>query len=98
GRPHRGPIPPLVLRADPGTGLRVRFDEAPPVVETGLPGTVRPEETLLVPLGALGRATRLVAGLRARDARPPSPRMGAGAGRGRPASPGDGPAGSGRLL
>jgi hypothetical protein len=39
---RRGDIPPLFLRADPGTGLRVRFHHAPMAVETVLPGTFRP--------------------------------------------------------
>jgi hypothetical protein len=40
--PHRAPIPPLVLRSDQGTGLRVRFHHAPLAAETVLPGTFRP--------------------------------------------------------
>ena len=40
--PHRAPIPPLVLRADPDTGLRVRFQHVPLAVEAVLHGTFRP--------------------------------------------------------
>ena len=39
---HRADIPPLALRAEPCTGLRVRFHHAPLAVETVLPGTFRP--------------------------------------------------------
>src|SRR5262245_17114748 len=49
----RGPAPPLVLRADPDAGLRVRFHHTPLAVECLLPGTFRPAESIALPLETL---------------------------------------------
>jgi hypothetical protein len=49
----RGPAPPLVLRADPDAGLRVRFQHDAPAVEHLVPGGPRTAETIAVPLDVL---------------------------------------------
>src|SRR4051812_4885741 len=53
GIAHKGPVPPLVLRADPAHGLRVRHHQAALTVECVLPGTGRPEGAIALPLDAL---------------------------------------------
>ena len=52
GIAHRGPVPPLVLRAE-GAGLRVRHHHAALAVEHAVPGADRPEESIALPLDAL---------------------------------------------
>ena len=51
GIPHRGPIPPLALHADPAGGLRVRF-HPPLAVEFIAPGEARGEGPVALPLEA----------------------------------------------
>jgi hypothetical protein len=53
GLANKGPAPPLVLVADPETGLHMRFHHADLAVEQLLPGTFRSAETIAVPLDAL---------------------------------------------
>ena len=53
GIAHKGGVPPLVFRADPAAGLRVRHHQAPLAVEHVLPGADRPEEAIALPLDAL---------------------------------------------
>src|SRR5207248_10827967 len=53
GIAHKGLVPPLVFRADPDTGLRVRHHQAHLAVECLVPGTYRPEEAIALPLDAL---------------------------------------------
>ncbi len=53
GIAHRGSVPPLVFRADPDAGLRVRHLLPDLAVECLLPGTDRPEEMIALPLDAL---------------------------------------------
>jgi len=53
GIAHKGPVPPLVFRADPAAGLRVRHHQAPLAVELVLPGPDRPGEAVALPLDAL---------------------------------------------
>ena len=53
GIAHKGLVPPLVFRADPDNGLRVRHHQASLAVEHVLPGTNRPEEAIALPLDAL---------------------------------------------
>jgi len=50
---HRGPVPPLVFRAEPNVGLRVRHHQPHLAVECLLPGNGRPEEAIALPLDAL---------------------------------------------
>src|SRR5262249_4228411 len=49
----RMPTYPLSFMADHDVGLRVRFHHAPLAIEQIVPGTFRPDETILVPLDAL---------------------------------------------
>ena len=53
GIAHRGPVPPLVFRADPDVGLRVRHHLPDLAIEHVLPGTDRPEASIALPLDAL---------------------------------------------
>jgi hypothetical protein len=53
GITNRGHVPPLVLRADPGAGLRVRHHQPHLAVECLLPNAVESGESLAVPLEAL---------------------------------------------
>jgi len=53
GIAHKGPVPPLVFRAEPGAGLRVRHHQAALAVECRLPGDARPGEAVALPLDAL---------------------------------------------
>jgi len=53
GIAHKGAVPPLVLRADPDAGLRIRHHLPALAIECLLRGNFRPEETLCVPLDAL---------------------------------------------
>jgi hypothetical protein len=53
GITHKGVVPPLVFRADPDHGLRVRHHQPALAVEYLLPGTYRPEEAIALPLDAL---------------------------------------------
>jgi hypothetical protein len=53
GISHKGPVPPLVLRADPDAGLRIRHHQGPLAVECLLPGDDRPEASIALPLDAL---------------------------------------------
>ena len=52
GITHRGPVPPLVLSADPA-GLRVRHHQPHLAVEGTVPGRGDPGQTLALPLDAL---------------------------------------------
>ena len=52
GIAHRGPVPPLVLSADPA-GLRVRHHQPHLAVEGTVPGRGDPGEVLALPLDAL---------------------------------------------
>ena len=53
GIAHRGSVPPLVFRADPDVGLRVRHLLPDLAIEHVLPGTDRPEASIALPLDAL---------------------------------------------
>src|SRR4051812_32588687 len=53
GIAHKGPVPPLVFRADPDAELRVRHHQAALAVECALPGNDRPGESIAMPLDAL---------------------------------------------
>jgi len=53
GIAHKGLVPPLVFRADPDNGLRIRHHQAAVAIEHVLPGTNRPEEAIALPLDAL---------------------------------------------
>ena len=53
GIAHKGNVPPLVLRADPGAGLRVRHHLPGFALECLLAGAYRPEESIAIPLDAL---------------------------------------------
>lgn len=52
GLPTSNP-PPLVLRADPKAGLRVRHHHGGTAVEAVIPGMRRPPETIVLPLASL---------------------------------------------
>jgi len=54
GIAHKGPIPPLVLHADPDAGLRVRFHHPGLAVELALPGDAQHGEPIALPLEAPG--------------------------------------------
>src|SRR4051812_38969647 len=53
GISHKGQVAPLVFRADPDAGLRVRHHQAHLAVEQALEGPQQPEATLPLPLDAL---------------------------------------------
>ena len=53
GLSARGPVPPLVLVAEPGAGLRVRHHTAALAVEFLLAGRFAPAEAIALPLDAL---------------------------------------------
>ena len=53
GISHKGPVPPLVLVADPAAGLRVRHHQAHLAVECRLEGSPPSEEAITLPLDAL---------------------------------------------
>ncbi len=53
GITHKGLVPPLVFRADPAAGLRVRHHQAPLAVECLLPGADRAGEVIALPLDSL---------------------------------------------
>ena len=53
GIAHKGPVPPLVFRAEPDVGLRVRHLLPDLAIEHVLPGDDRPEASIALPLDAL---------------------------------------------
>jgi len=53
GITHKGLVPPLVFRADPDTGLRVRHHQAALAVEHTLTGLYVTDEAVALPLDAL---------------------------------------------
>lgn len=53
GIAHKGLVPPLVLRADPDAGLRVRHHQPALAVECLVAGAGRPEGAIALPLDAL---------------------------------------------
>jgi hypothetical protein len=53
GIAHKGLVPPLVFRADPDAGLRVRHHQAALAVECVVAGDFRPDESIAIPLDAL---------------------------------------------